>query len=269
MSDFYKLQYDGAPITYPGWNGYLNYESITGFKTLTLYHSEGGTLTANTLTGYPGDTITLAPTYDTYWRFSGYQITGDGSLVGNDYTFGTEDATICACYKPNTFTASGSWEKGSNVNCTAVGGGKTNSVDIRKYAITGYKTSNVPEGWCSASNRWHPYNASAYEITLNPKMTCVVKSPGNCGNTATIKFSTVVNNTHYETQSGTWKGAPNVTSTYNKSLTSNVQSDYSISSNLYKKNGSYSRDGYAEYVCTATYIASATTGTWVATGYAP
>ena len=119
MSDIYKLQYDGKTLTYPGWNGYVSYEYSTAFKTLTLYNSEGGTLTANKLTGYPGETINLTTAYDTYWRFSGYQLTGDGSLVGNDYTFGNEDASICACYKVNAFTASGGWEKGSNLNATA------------------------------------------------------------------------------------------------------------------------------------------------------
>lgn len=118
MSDIYKLQYDGMTLAYPGWGGYVSYESQS-FKTLTLLNSEGGTLTANTLTGYPGDTVNLSTAYNTYWRFSGYQWTGDGSLVGNDYTFGTEDATICACYKPNAFTASGVWEKGSDLNATA------------------------------------------------------------------------------------------------------------------------------------------------------
>lgn len=63
------------------------YEATPAFKTLTLYHSDGGTITANELTGYPGDTINLTTAYNTYWRFSGYQLTGDGELVGNDYTF--------------------------------------------------------------------------------------------------------------------------------------------------------------------------------------
>lgn len=77
MPDTYKLQYDGMTLTYPGWGGYVSYESQS-FKTLTLLNSEGGTLTANTLTGYPGDTVNLSTAYNTYCRFSGYQWTGDG-----------------------------------------------------------------------------------------------------------------------------------------------------------------------------------------------
>ena len=69
MADTYKLQYDGMTLTYPGWNGCVSYEAQS-FKTLTLLNSEGGTLTANTLTGYPGDTINLTTAYNTYWRFS-------------------------------------------------------------------------------------------------------------------------------------------------------------------------------------------------------
>lgn len=263
------LMYNGVETT-GVYNGNIVWGNNTQqAKTLTLYHSEGGSLTADTLTGYPGDSVNLTTAYDTYWRFSGYEVTGDGTLSNNTYTFGTEDASICACYKVNAFTASGGFEKGSDVVCTAVGKNATKSVNVQKYAITGYRTLNVPADWYSNSNRWNPSNASAYQITLNPKMTCTVKSPSNCYNTATIKFSTIVNTTHSNTQSNTWNGSINVTSNYSKSFTSNVQSDYSISANLYKKNGNYARDDRAEYVCTATYIASNTTGTWTATGYAP
>lgn len=171
MPDTYKLQYDGMTITYPGWNGYVSYEAQS-FKTLTLLNSEGGTLTANTLTGYPGDTINLSTAYNTYWRFSGYQLTGDGSLVGNDYTFGTEDATICACFKPNAFTASGGFEKGSNVNA---GGNRADTPAYNnvgaKYAVLNASTGDIPSSWYSTSNRWNPTNASAYIINLNPKLS--------------------------------------------------------------------------------------------------
>lgn len=68
MSDIYKLQYNGMTLAYPGLNGYVSFESAPSFKTLTLCASNGGTLTADTITGMPGDTIELAPTYDNYDR---------------------------------------------------------------------------------------------------------------------------------------------------------------------------------------------------------
>ena len=273
MPDTYKLQYDGMTLAYPNWNGYVSYEAQS-FKTLTLLNSEGGTLTANTLTGYPGDTINLSTAYNTYWRFSGYQITGDGSLVGNDYTFGTEDATICACFKPNAFTATGGWEKGSNVDCYAKGNYvSTTKYITEKFAIHGAHTGDVPANWYSTSNRWHPSNASAYKITLNPKMT--VTANKNDGHTYSTGYNnnpgftgvSRIGSTYTQSQSWTVKNTvATQTWNYNKSFTSDVQSTYSISGKL-TAYGVLAAQLY--YNSRATYIATATTGGWTATGYAP
>ena len=269
MADTYKLQYDGMTLTYPGWNGCVSYEAQS-FKTLTLLNSEGGTLTANTLTGYPGDTINLTTAYNTYWRFSGYQITGDGSLVGNDYTFGTEDATICACFKPNAFTASGGWEKGSNVVCSGHGNYVSTTKYIpEKFAIHGAHTGDIPASWYSTSNRWNPSNASAYKITLNPKMTVTAQKKTEISYNNNPGFTGVSRIGSTYTQSQGWS-VSNTTNTqtwnYNKSFTSNSQTTYSISGKL-TAYGVLSRGTYYDSV--ATYIATATTGTWTATGYAP
>ena len=55
---------------------------------------------------------------------------------------------------------------------------------------------------------------------------------------------------------------------YNKSnLTASTQNTVSISSRITLQNGSYA--SVAKYCVKATYSANGTTGTWVATGYAP
>lgn len=257
MSDTYKLQYDGMTLTYPGWNGYVSY-AAPSFKTLTLYNSEGGTLTANKLTGYPGDTINLSTAYDTYWRFSGYQLTGDGSLVGNDYTFGNEDASICACYKPNAFTARGNWEKGSNVSTNTA---KVDSyVNVpAKYAVHTAHTGDIPASWYSTSNRWKPSNASAYSITLNPKMSFKFQIGAYTGK---VTACSLIGSTQTQSQTFT---AQNTTTTksYNKSFTNTTQGvNYGISARLY----GYTNRGQGSLV---TYLSTATTGGWTATGYAP
>ena len=267
MSDSYKLQYDGMTLTYPGWNGYVSY-AAPSFKTLTLYHSEGGTLTANTLTGYPGDTISLSTAYDTYWRFSGYQLTGDGSLVGNDYTFGSEDASICACYKVNAFTATGGFEKGSNVNCTAAGS-TSNAVNVaEKYAVRNASTGDIPASWYSTSNRWNPSNASSYKITLNTKMyftTTANKTSDKNRNGCTV-VSLVGS---IENQKQTFAGKPGVTYSYNKSFTSEIQNYYGISARMTATGWVGGFAGNTPRTSTITYIATGTNGTWTATGIAP
>lgn len=183
--------------------------------------------------------------------------------------FGDEDASICACYKPNAFTATGSFEKGSNVTVTPTAKNETKSSSVRKYATRNYSTGDIPASWYSTSNRWNPSNASAYKITLNPRMTVTAK----CGNAATLKFSaqfaTLINDSYTHTANyGATGGNVSKTMTYSMtSITSNVQSTYSISSFFRAIGGSYSYN--TAYSVTATYIAANTTGSWTATGYAP
>lgn len=268
MPDTYKLQYDGMTLTYPGWGGYVSYEDAPAFKTLTLYHSEGGTLTANTLTAYPGDTINLTTAYNTYWRFSGYQLTGDGTLVGNDYTFGTEDATICACYKVNAFTASGGWEKGSDVTVTAKQGAspgttRRNGTVPAKYATVSYHTSNVPAEWYNTSNRWKiTSTVSAYQITLNPKMNFYLSTNATAQATAVCLIGST------QTQSQGFQN--NTNANYSKSFTNTTTGvNYGISAVLSAASyygGYYGKGGP---VSTARYNSTGTTGTWTATGIAP
>lgn len=250
------------------WNGEVVW-GVPPFYTLTLQTDGHGTLTANTLTGYPGDTITLTPTYNTYYRFNNYSNTG-GSIAGNVFTFGDTDATAKANFKVNAFTASGGFEKGSNVTVTAIKV-KTNTMNINKYAITGYKTSNVPASWYATSNRWNPSNASAYKITVNARMH-VWQHGGYTLNTAYNYFSTNFGSTKTNTAKYTMTtngGYQNADRYYTKnSITSNTQGNCSISSyNLMYSHPKYNYDD--DYCCCAKYIAAGTSGTWTATGYAP
>ena len=80
--------------------------------TLTLQNDGHGTLTANKVTGYAGDTVTLSPSYNTYYRFNNYSVTG-GSVNGNTFTFGNGNATAKANFKVNNVTITGVWETDS------------------------------------------------------------------------------------------------------------------------------------------------------------
>lgn len=96
MSDVYKLQYNGMTLAYPSWNGYVSYETAP-FYTLTLETDGHGTLTADTTTGYSGDTATLTNAPATDYTFSEYTVTG-GTVNGNTFTFANTDATVKAWF---------------------------------------------------------------------------------------------------------------------------------------------------------------------------
>lgn len=264
MSDIYKLQYNSMTLAYPGWNGAVSYENAPAFKTLTLCATEGGTLTAETITGLPGDTITLSPIYNTYWRFSGYDVYGDGTLSNNTYTFGEDDEQIVSAYfKKNAFTATGGWEKGSNIAAQA-NAGTPGDKTVTKYAIHGSHTGDIPSTWYATSNRWNVNTTpSAYKISLVPKMyfNCTGNLYGN------KYYLTACTKVGTSTQQNYTVTATNNTSfNYSKSFTSDSTGvNYSITAHMYAVNGAASTARKA----TMTYIATATTGTWSATGYAP
>lgn len=247
---------------------------------LTLETDGHGTLSADVLSGFEGDTVALTPTYNTYYRFSGYDCTG-GTINGNTFTFGNQDATAQANFKVNAFTASGGFEKGSNQTVTSNGsdGLKTATVGP-KYATRSYSTSNVPSSYYATSNRWKPPTGlSAYKITLNTKMS-VTSFIDNSNDDKSLhcaaNFAGVVGSTKYNTQSnsrtGTWTyGSTGTTATwnYNKTLTSNVlNTNYGISANIQAQGYYYYSQG-KKYGAKTTYVANNTNGTWTATGYIP
>lgn len=229
-----------------------------GLRVLTLHTVGNGTVTATKLSGYPGETAIITPTYETYNRFSGYELSGPGSIQDNVYTFGNENADLSAVFKPNAFTAVGSWEKGSNITASNGYGDTRSTAFPAKYAIIGSTTGDVPNSWYSTSNRWNPSNASAYSIILEPKIG-ITTSRGT-GATTTATLQTVINGVASNSQSFV-----NSNGTYEKNITTDVQSQYYV-------NGTFTCHGYYNGYYNYAYIYYNTAnnvGTWTATGYAP
>lgn len=271
MSDIYKLQYNNMTLAYHGWNGYVGYDNVPAFKTLTLCASEGGTVTASILTGLPGDTVTLTPTYNTYYRFNNYSVTG-GTIAGNTFTFGNEDATAQANFKVNYFTARGNFEKGSNQSVAGTATQKKITWGYanvgEKYAVHTGHTGDIPASWYATSNRWKPSNVSSYSITLNAKMQFTGrKNRDYNGATAAMTGVTMVGSTQNQLQTFTVDSTAATTRSYSKTVTTTTQNVF------YGVSGRIGAAGYMaggiSRVGTATYIATGTNGTWTATGIAP
>lgn len=236
------------------------------------YENDGnGTLTGDTNLFIPGSTgITLNTAYNTYYRFSGYEVTG--GTIENNVLIPTGPCTAKAVYKVNYFTATGNFEKGSNVvangsNAANPGVNQTRwtySNVPAKYALHQSHTGDISTAWYSTSNRWKPNDASAYSITLNTK--CTFTAGGTNGQSRGATAVSLLGST--QTQSQTFASNNAATWNYNKSVTTTSQNI------LYGLSG---RVGATKLmnsmmkttVCTATYVANNTNGTWTATGIAP
>ena len=82
----------------------------------------------------PGSTgVTLSTGYNTYYRFSGYEVTG--GTIENNILMPTGPCTVNAVYKVNAFTASGMWEKGSNVSAYSRGKKKEKTKLVKEVKV--------------------------------------------------------------------------------------------------------------------------------------
>lgn len=260
MSDIYKLQYGGMTLAYPGWNGYVGYEKPTGYP-ITYLSDEHVSVTGEQLyiPGQPG--ITLDSGYDTYYRISGYDISGgsivDGKLVP------TGPCTIKAVEMVNYFTATGNFETGSDTATRPNSNGATAVNVSEKYALHVEHTGDIPSSWYATSNQWIPSNASSYSITLNPKMTFTLFEASR-GTASTAIGVSLIGSTQSNSQTfvSNWNSTTNVY--YNKTITTTTQTTYGVSARLLGKGAN--NPSYHSY---AKYVAAGTTGTWTATGIAP
>lgn len=253
----YKITFNGYKIGEAG--QVVSWSDPNAFHTITLLTDGHGSIQSTSLTGRPGDVVTLSTEYSSYYRFDNYGLTGGGSLDGNTYTFGYEDATIQANFKPNAFTAKGLWEHGSNTTAyNKYGDTRTTAIPLH-YAYLTAHTGDIPTSWYSTNNRWNPSNANDYNAFLNPKAKAQLKLEYAGGTTA--YFCTRVGSTNTEGQTFNSVG----THTYDKSFTTTTQANYAISGYLRMQglyNGNY-------WYAAGTAFADGYTGTWSATGIAP
>lgn len=128
-------------------------------KTLTLQTDGHGTLTANNVTGFEGDTVTLSNNHADYYRFKDYTVTG-GTINGNTYTFGTaQEQTAKANFTANKFTITGNYNYAQTTY--------TANWDAKVRSIAG---KDVPTSWGTVGNNFNPGSCSAYGLTFKTTM---------------------------------------------------------------------------------------------------
>lgn len=216
MPDTYKLQYDGMTLAYPGWNGYVGYESLPIYN-LTLETDEHGTISATKTTGHYGDTAILSNTPATDYLFSGYSVTG-AALNDNILTFANQDATAKAWfnygwdYRPMT-----TWTKPSKSTNTIIindnrvqikGTGGWQELLYRTFSTTAAGTYKLSMDWTAPNGLTFWSNAASYR---------------NCGLWVSTAL-TATQTARYEGPTGTGILMQNVnnTSPITKSQTANI-----------------------------------------------
>ena len=278
MSETFKLQYNNNALAYPGWNGYVCYEKPSGYP-ITYLSDEHVSVTGDGLYIPGSEGLQLQSSYDPYYRID-YEITNgeivDGLLIPSG------PCTVYAKDTINYFTATGNFEKGSNVSLGATAwangadGEKSTNV-AAKYAVCTNHTGDIPSSWYNTSNIWKPNDASGYSITLNCKMLLTGTAAGYQANggymagTAAATAVCLIGSNQSNSQSWSCGGTPASTRSFNgnysKTITTTAQNvNYGVSAKLYARGIKY----YRHYLGgTGVYVATGTDGTWTATGIAP
>ena len=91
-------------LSYPSWNGFLAFDTtpVQVPRNVILTQQTGGTITANPMSGYDGDVVTLSnTTASNYYTFSNYSLTG-ATLTGNQFAFTGTDVTAKANFNLQT-----------------------------------------------------------------------------------------------------------------------------------------------------------------------
>ena len=224
--------------------------------TITLLTDGHGTISADKLLCPIGETVNLSTTYNDYYRFNNYSVSG-GTVNGNVLT-PTDNCTVKANFKLNSFVASGTFQSNA-----ANGAGKNQYTSITSYCIKKYNTDNVPSSWYDSSNRWKPNGTiSGYSMTINGRFQ--VSAYNSSRNNAGGNWSgcILVGSNRYQNQTGQVKSG--ATATYSKSQTTSTTNQlYGVSGRL--EGGWYTFNSSDNY--TNKFVAGSTTGgSWKATG---
>lgn len=182
-------------------DGHLLRVTFIPTYTLTLETDGHGTLSASNVTGHAGDTVTLTATNDDYYRFTEYQVTG-GTLNGNTFTFGNENAKVKASFHANSFLTSGGWyrQPGASQSTTST---ETTYTDISpKYPVLDNPPANIPSSWYSGeNNRFQPAShVSGFSITLAPNFEFWAMCESANGSWAGITGAIYVGHIGYQTK---------------------------------------------------------------------
>lgn len=126
--------------------------------SLVLQQTTGGTISANKLSGYVGDVITLSNTPSSHYYFNNYNITG-ATLTGNQFKFGTSDVTAAGSFAqgisgPVRFSAAGKWTPTANAeyHVDNIGAGPRDfNVQIDSLPCM-LESMNIPQAWIKNIN---------------------------------------------------------------------------------------------------------------------
>ena len=106
--------------------------------TVTASAGTGGTLTANKSTANYGDTVTLTPTPDTGYYFTGYTTSPTVTISSNAFTMPASNVTVTANFAKITYTVTASAGTGGSLTASKSSANYGDTITLTPIAGTGY-----------------------------------------------------------------------------------------------------------------------------------
>ena len=139
MGSSYFITYGDNRLAFPGTTGSVAWEDALAVYNLSLASVSNGAISADKLSGYDGDVVTLENTASAGYTFTGYSVTG-ATLTGNQFAFSGSDVTASAAFKQNMTTA---WIVGSP-SAHAYGYAYDGSTLLTSWDTTGSASAEIP-----------------------------------------------------------------------------------------------------------------------------
>ena len=161
MASSYFVTFGNDRLTFPGATGSVAWEDTNPVRTLTLSAGANGSISADTLTGYDGDVVTLSTTPSAHHHFNAYSITG-ATLTGNQFAFSGSDVTAEASFDVDRYKIIFGENNGYSAGLTATYNGDT--IYSRALGSAQATVTGIPYGstinFASRSAPFHTYTIS-------------------------------------------------------------------------------------------------------------
>ena len=163
MGSSYYITYGGDRLTFSGTTGSVAWKDTNQVRTLTLSAGANGSISADTLTGYDGDVVTLSTTPSAHHHFSAYSITG-ATLTGNQFAFSGSDVTAKASFDVDRYKIIFGEGNMYSAGLTATYNGTT--VYSREVGSAQATATGIPYGakitFCGSSPKYYCFAASSF-----------------------------------------------------------------------------------------------------------
>lgn len=161
----YKLTFGDRVLVYDDWNGYISYQL---HHNVILTQQPGGIITAEPMSGYAGEIVTLSNTPDIGYTFDSYNITG-ATLTGNTFAMENTDVNVSPSWNHTKYNVTVATATGGTVTASPTTGYYGTEVTLSNTPASDYKFSSYSITGATLTN--NKFNIGTSNVTVKGNFT--------------------------------------------------------------------------------------------------